>query len=706
MFTVLIAEKEHIDAIRQENKLFFEPFLEKDELAFCYWNLEGQNLQDSVPGLMDAVGRKKDWRAVILNSGTPETLKQRNPFDVVDRSGLDALTHPPVQPPFVTNPESAEAEEELAQWESGWEAYYEALSKARDDTYRAAMEFPLQKLATWLCFRAEDYVLSEVRETKNAQDWAMEQLEANQGKTSVKLETLERKQYKETLHKKESIRRAFVAENCLNIAYPMEVQCISARTSDQNFFDPGDYWNVWQESDYSTFADRNMYFDKMRFMVFDLLPKSHRNYRTDHIRFLASVLLFASNPTPSSAMQARRLYRLEAETDDTPLYTLVTSYDRKLAATADVIERQMEQIRGSIPDALTDKAAEALFCTPQDVAVVLDESCEPENVLVEKDYGLFYDAPENEFQKWTRSYRNSGKALAYIAKQQHRSVRKSVNQMHFSSEVADVNINRLTPLQIEDIRDYTDAAEDELVASIPPDLTDISRYTKKLEEESESVKKVLDQRMTKKTTLILGGVCLGLFLICFLPFLFSNVGTPRSVSTAIVLIGVMLGIMAGVLFVTLLVLRSDVTNAVKSYNNAARGVLNDIQTGMKRFSQYLSAACNVRRGHSVQTYAQKNVDVYTRSLRIRKKHWEDIRKKRAFLAESYQDYMGDHSYCDEVMARAYDYDFDQRTEYTYPAPFLAGDSRQIEFLSSGNFVTAPSSYIKRILVRMEGIYDK
>ena len=100
------------------------------------------------------------------------------------------------------------------------------------------------------------------------------------------------------------------------------------------------------------------------------------------------------------------------------------------------------------------------------------------------------------------------------------------------------------------------------------------------------------------------------------------------------------------------------------------------------------------------------MDDYTRSLRIRKKHQEDIRKRRAYLAEEYRDYLGDKSCCDETMARPYDYDFEQKTEYTYPAPFVAGDHRRIEFMSSGNYVTIPSSYITRISVRMEGIYDK
>ena len=697
LFTVLIAEKEHIDAIQQDNKLFFEPFLENKELAFCPWDPAGQNLQDSAPGLLDIVGRHKQWRAVILNSCTPETLKAQNPFDAVDHSALDALTPPSRQPA---------SDEAIGAWEAEWRAYYDALSAAKEATCKSALELPLQKLTTWLCFRPEDYILNEVQEKQDAHDWALEQIDKEDMKPSLRLELMEKAQYKNDLRMKENLRREFAAGKFLNVAHPAEVHCITIRTADNNFFDPDPYWNIRNESEYSAFADRNMYFDKMRFMVFDLLPRTHRNFRTDYIRFLASVLIFVSNPVPSSAMQARRLYRLESQTDDTPLCTMVTSYDRKLAATSEVIEAEMDKIRGEIPGELTDKAAESMFCTPKDVAVVLDASCEPEKVYAEKDYGLFFDRPENEFHKWNNSRNTSEKALSYIAKQRARSVRKSVNQTHAASQISDVNISRLTPFQIEDVRDYTNAAEDELVASIPPDLTDLSRYTKRLEQESENVKKVLARRMTQKTTFALGGFCLGLFLVCFLPFLFSNNGSPRTMTTAIVLIGGMLGLMAAIMLVTLIFLRMPLLDAVNGYNRTAKDVMNDILASLERASKYLSAFSNVRRGHAVQNYAEKNVDEYTKSLRIRRKHLEDIRKKRATLLEEYRDYFGDHSFCDEVMSRPYDYDFDLRTEFAYPAPFLAGDCRQIEFISSGNYVTVPSSYVTQILVRMEGIYEK
>lgn len=697
MFTVLIAEKEHIDAIRQENKLFFEPFLENKELAFCPWNPAGQSLYDSVPGLADAVGRHKKWRAVIINNANDAYLSKQNPFDVVDYSAVSALRSPQRQP---------EEKEPWDAWEQQWVSYFENLTREKEAAYRSAMEFPLQKLTTWLCFRPEDYILNDVQEKQDAHDWAMERLGADQVKPSVRLEHLERGQYKWELRVKEQIRREFVDRCYLNNAYPSEVHCICLRTADNGFFDPDTYWSALGERDYSAFADRNMYFDKMRFLVFDLLPKTHYDFRNDYIRFLASVLIFISNPVPGSAMQARHLYQLEVDTDDTPLCTMVTSYDRKLAATAEVIETEMERIRSEIPGKLTDKAAQAMFCTPQDVTVQMDESCDPDKVAVDNDYGLFSDYPENERHKWNRDSGESDKALQYIIKQQERSVRKSVVQLGIYSEVSDVNVSRLTPFQIDDVREYTDAAEDEMVASTPEDISDMSQYKQRLEEEKEKVKKAIDRRMTRKTTLCLMMVCLGLYLACFVPFLLSNNHSPKTVTTAVILVGVLLGTLAAVMFISLFFLRSSVRKAVKGYNETVQEVMSQIQGSMKQFSNYLSASCNVRRGSAVQNYARQNLDVYTKSLRIRKKHLEDIRKKRAYLAEDYRDYFGDRTYCDETMTRPYEYDFDQRVEYPYPAPFLAGDFRQIEFISSGNLVTVPFSFVTRMLVRLEGIYEK
>ena len=696
MFTVLIAEKEHIGAIRQQNKLFFEPFLESKELAFCSWDPAGQSLQDAVPGLLDAVGRRKKWRAVIINNCTMQTSMKQNPFDVVDTRALKAIAVPSQQPP---------PDETIEDWEAAWKEYFAAVAAEKEAIYRAAMEQPLQKLSTWLCFRPEDYIHNEVQEKQDVHDWAMEKLGRDEVKFSVKLELLEKNQYKGELRLKERIRREFLASNRLNVSYPTEVHCISPRSAENNYFDPDAYWNIRQDSQYSSFVDNNMYFDRMRFMAFDMLSPTHRNFRSDYIRFLTSVLIFVSNSVPSSALKARRLYQLEVESDDAPLCTLVTSYDRKLAATAEVIDNEMERIRSEIPGELTDKAAEALFCTQNEVPVVLDSSCNPDALIVELECGLASDCPEDEQAKWAQSYQESEKALNYILKQQNRAVKKGVDRLRFSTDIADSNVSQLTPFQMDDVKYYTECAEDDMVEYIPHKLTEVSRHTDRMHAEAEKIKKLIGTRMTKKMTLGLGIICLSLYLAACLPLIFGNLGTTRAANAAFIMVFGALAVLAIVMVVALLVMRYSLKTAVKAYNTTMQGIMSDVLTGLKNSSRYLGATYNARRGHAIQTYASKNVDEYTKRLRIRIKHKEDIRKKRAYLAEEYGDYLEGSAYCDATMSRPYEYDFDEKTEYAFPAPFLAGDSRQIEFISNGNYVTVPSSYITRIVARMEGIYD-
>ena len=697
MFTVLIAEKKYIDAIRQENKLFFEPFLSKKDFAFCVWNTEGQTLNESVPELFDIVARKKEWRAVIIHSADTEQLKKQNPYDLVDNSRVTTLVKPHDRP---TDGEPWE------EWLEAWEDYYSEITPLKEEVFQSAFQFPLQRLSTWLCFRPADYVLEDVAEKMDVDEWAIDTIEGNDLKPNVQLEKMEVNQYRLELRMKEKLRRSFTGEQSINICYPVEICCISERITENGFFDPDSYWTVRSSNDYSAFVDRNMFFDKMRFMVFDVLPATHREHRVDMLRFLHAVMIFVTNKTPDSAMQARRLYVLESENDETPLYSLVTSFEKKLVDTGKEIENEIEHIRSEIPDSPTDQEVEAIFCSPADVSVTLDKSCDTDALFVEKNFGLSGTCPNDEVSVWNENFRKAKKSLSYIVKQQERSVRKSINKLNLLSEVGEKDVSRLTSFQMDDVREYTENAEDEIVSELPQDFSAMSAYSKVMNEKNSEVRRMLERRMSRKTTVVLGAICLGLFLLCFLPLVFSNAGNAKTISTAFLLICAVLGSVSVLMLVSLFFLRNSLLNAIQSFNNQMKDILNDISSAMQKYSKYLSAVCNARRGHTVLRYAETNLDEYTKSIRIRKKHQEDIRRKRAYLLEEYGDFIMDQSYCDAAMSRPYDYDFSQKVEYSYPAPFLAGDFRQIEFLVSGNYITVPSSYVKNLLIRAEEIYDR
>ncbi len=695
MLTVLIAEQHHIDAIQKDNRLFFEPFFADPDLVFCAWNPEGQTLRESVPALLDTVGRTREWRAVIVHSCSDKLKKEQNPFDEVDHSAISAIRKPSSQPEGVWE-----------EWQRDWERYFSELSAAKESVFRSAMHLPLTQLATWLSFRPADYVLEDVHEKKDATDWAMDVLGEDDKKPSMHLESMERDQYRRELRLKETIRREFTGGRSINIAYPSEIYCISERITENGFFDPEPYWNIHSTNDYSEFVDRNMLFDKMRFMVFDVLPASHRNHRNDRIRFLYTLLVFASNAVPASAMKARRLYSLELDNDETPLCVMATSYEKKLSSTLEVIGNEIDKIKSEMPGELTDKEAAALFLIPADVPVTLDKSCDTDALEVDSKFGLASDWPENESEKWRAGYTEAEQAMAYIIKQQDRSAKKSIGKLSYLSEIDGANVSRLTSFQMDDIREYTDAAEDKMIQTMPPDFSGSSGVIDSMKKRSETVKKVINTRMTKKATLALSAVCIGLFLICLLPLLINNAASVKSVVVAAIMIGVMLVLVIFLVIAALLLLRKPLTNAVRDFNNETTEDLNNVKRAMQDFSGYLSSVCNVRRGNAVLRFCENNPDEYTKSIRIRKKHEEDIKRKRAYLIEDYSDYILDKRYFDDAMIQPYEYDFGMKAEYDYPAPFLAGDTRQVDFLISGNMITVPSSYIKRIMLRMEEIYDR
>lgn len=124
MFTVIIAEKEHIDRIR-EYDIFLSPFADHRRIALCRWYPEKDTLAEAVPELRETVAREKTWRALILTTG--EGLTYRNPFDLV-----------PFEPP-------------QKEWEEPLEEYLPRLRQVKLAAFDAAAEKPLTKLVTHLC---------------------------------------------------------------------------------------------------------------------------------------------------------------------------------------------------------------------------------------------------------------------------------------------------------------------------------------------------------------------------------------------------------------------------------------------------------------------------------------------------------------------------------------------------------------------------
>lgn len=735
MFTVIIAEKKHFEAI-EHNSLYFKPFLDRspEEIVFCEWIPGGTTLYECVPDLISAVGRHKEWRAVILNEDS-RTLS-RNPYDVIDFHRI----HECEEKYRLINPYEAEDEdgifaipsseedsdeervvtpEQFEAWKDECNKNCDALLDAKKEIFREALSLPLQRLATCLCYvREEPGQSSRSHRMTDIEDYVSEQLNPTSFENYLEDLThqlhLREEQLKNEL-RKECIEAMLPADaparrlGSMGIVLPTEVLCFAERTTETSFFDPQIYWENHNVFEYSAFVIRNMYFDKMQFMVSDILPKTHLNYRYDRIRFLYNLLIVATNEIPTGVIAPRRLYCIESENNEKTLKNIASAYVQKLDNTIEVVDGQIEKIKKEIPGELTDDQAEKLFCAKVNVPVSFSSDFSEDDIYSnEKEFGYFTDDPHaNEAITWHDQYSRSNDALEKLVKQPRRSLKKAVDHMDGECEVDYNLIRALNSFQMDDVLEYTESAEDEMISSKIINIFDLSSFRKELETENKKVKNVIGKRMKKKTVLILSVICLALLFCSFLPFLLSNRGNAATFSTALVMSALALGVLLVVMIITVILLRLPLKKALRRYNGVASDIVEKVKDAMDRYSKYLSAICNIRRGYRVMNFSANNIDKYDRNIRTRQKHKIDIEKKRAIVIDAYGDFIDSDAEPDDTATKPYEFNFgDEKAEYRYDPPYLPEDCVTIEYLETGNKITLTSDFVTRISVRMEEIYDQ
>ena len=791
MFTVVIADKKHLSAIKEDNALFFESFLKNKEIAFCEWNVSGQTFKESVPDLTSVVGRHELWKAVIINPHS-EKIELINPFDVVDtaeikeqkkkRRRLERMSNLNPYDQDETDVDTDEDAEAAAltdhQLKEEWKKYFNDLYDARVKAYEKASEEPLQRLVTWLCFMPDrfynyqdkrglkksdihDWLLNQITRCRDSMEnyrreaespdvspdkkefanAMLKQLTDEDAELTKELSLLEydelefdefaelKEKYEslvETVDRleqeinrktgifKEELRRRITGHaaekneiKTIGIHLPTEVYCIAERTTENSFANPNIAWENHISFDYSDFVERNLYFDKMRFMVFDILPESHKNYRNDNLRFLYAVMIFAENEVPNGALLPRKLYCLSSENDERPLCEIATVYYKKLTETSKQIDKEIDKIRQELPGMFTDTEADAIYCTEKKVDCPFMPDFEEDRLFADvKEYGLFSDRPKSEWTKWKDDYADSCLAFDKLVKQPRRSIKKGVDTLQLVSEADTSEVDRLTPFQIDDVRENTEKSEKEMVESDVPNLYDLTPFRKRMSDRDREVTKVLDRRMKRKTAVIIGIVCLVLFFLCFVPSILHNAAYPKSLTTSLIISAATVGAVGIALVICLICLRKPLIEAVKKFNAEMNSVLSEVKDALGRVGRYLTKAGNVRRGYAVLNYASKHIDSSTRGIRIRKKHQSDIQRQKAYIEEKYEDYIVDDVECDGLLTAPYDYDFNARTEFDYPAPYVDEKPYKTEFLAGGNYVPASNGFAIRLRLTMEEIYDE
>lgn len=655
MFTVVITEQTHLDSI-EEYKPFLLPFFEDSNVVFCPWHMEGETLFEAVPDLAATVSRHNRWRLIVVCG--EEGLTRKNPFDLV-----------PYREP--------ECPGDMAQ-----EDYLALVRQAKFAAFEQAAKKPLVKLMTWLCQSP----------TVTAGRNQAEELDPEFG------------EYMAEIQKKEELRRQIRREENLEITLPSEVICIARRCYQEAEYDLQTSWSRNLDCRYSRFYDWNLYFDKMRYLIFDTLPKNHRNYTFDYIRFLCALALLAKNEVPQSSLNPNRVYNLQCETDEEALRQLLGRYDAKLAATQEHLEFQQRELARREHPRLSDQDVQTIFCTGASVAVTAPAEFDEGTLYVSgRELGLSTDCPTDEESYWDKGYRESKRAFVKFLKLPRRALKKATTELRrLNGADLDHAIN-LNEFQLEDVADYVAEEELHMVNTRTNSFFDTERYEKQMEAQNKRIRTITDKRMTRKRTILLGVAALVLYALSFVPVMITNFYEDSGLGLILDVAYVGVGILALIAFLTLLCLRWPLKKSYSDYNGIMKGIVNDVDHSMTLYSKYLSHACNVMRGHSVLNFRAEHESPDEMKMRVYKKHCFDLLRKREELREIFGSFMSANGPTEP--AEGYQYDFTRPVDYPYPLPYSADQRKRVEFLQKGNTVEVSVDFVQCMRIRREDLYD-
>lgn len=692
MFTVVIAEQKHINSI-EKYKLFLKPFADQQHMKIIRWNREGQTFWDCVPELEATIVHHKEWRAVVVCG--QDALSQKNPFDFVE------CKLPPK--PEYEGKDGADYE--------NLREYYRTVREIKFKAYEEAVKHPLTRLMTYLCEQplatgGLNHDLVERTETEKLlqQDFEGEDFTAQEKK--IKARQLEYEEYIAEAEKKEKLRKGILGNDLCDIVYPCQVLCIALRTKSVQAHDLKEQWKPHVNHQYNRFYDWNLYFDKMRYLAFDILPKENKRYEVDYIRFLSAVLLLAGNELPPDGLRPNMVYTLLCHHNDKALEEILLEYDAKLTLTDELLERSISERQQAVEDKLSDSEAERLFCANVTVAVNTNPDFDRAELYATSDgIGLAFDCPDNEFGKWAHEYDDAKYALARFLKQPRRALQKSVDALRNLSVMETDQCKRLDGFQMEDIAEHISDEELAMIETPTRSIYDVERYYRQMDEVNQKVEAKLDKRMTKKRTLILGLSAATVFLLGFLPMLFGNIQSG-DISAALALTLLSLAIFSAAAVICLLCLRWGLVKLIREFNRTMKDIENDIDAAMTQFSCYLSHVCNVMRGHSVLNYCAVADEPNLRAVRLIRKHQQDIRRQKAEIREVFSGVMPQFGKNPKLATQEpYNFDFTKMKDYVYPMPYREGLKCKVDFIQSGNMIETPVGFIDKIEVRLEELYD-
>ncbi len=683
MFTVILADRETLETIREQH-LFLDACVAAREIAYCPWDTRASNPALAVHALPGLIAGRQRWRAVIVCG--EDSIHLQNPFDTV------CYRDPQQQA------DEADAD------------YFARRRAARFAAFDAAARQPLTRLGAYLCTQPiVSEGLNRTAQHASAMHSGQDGYDYENDAYSI-VRASQAAVYDEFAeYQAEALYRQQLWEQILegverNFELPQEILCISKRcyTDEKQALDS--IWKPHLESEYSEFSRYNLYFDKMRYLLYDIVPRNHQRYQLEELRYLYAMLTVACNELPQGALQPGRVFRLDCKNDDDQIAEMMSLYCAKLDASVEYLEGIIEQYRYEAKQPISDFEAARFQDRPQVTVQIPAKEFDTDTLYIDnKTLGMTGDCPDVEKNKWTVGVRNSHMALARYLRLPVRALKKSAADMHQLAQYDVSMAARLNEFQAEDLERVVGNAELAMAAADIRRPDDYDTCIKRLEPVEKGIRTKNAHRSMRTPIVVLGVVLLVVTLLGFLPFFLANEAGAKTMAFSGIVTLVAVGVVALSMVICLLFMQRAHRIGWGDYNGHINTIRGEVEHSMALFSKYLTDACCAIRGFAALNFYREHEEPRHSRSRLLRKHIADMLQLREEVVDVFGGYIRTLP-ADEQPER-YDYDYQRPVTYSYPLPMTAGGSRQMEFIQKGVTVTVPCRIMKHILVQREELYD-
>lgn len=631
MFTVIIlsaAAKEIFD----KSKIYFAPYEEAGDIAFCEWNAYAKSdaLSEVLPDLPSLIKGKATWRAVVVDhprctkvvagrKGIHDTLDKRdreNPFDFLD--AVDPLlsmrrsTHALVRLAHILGgyPRlGAKGFIPVLRYRDENNQIYEHTEEEAVEVFRAKLDDP-QQLASF------DSASEQEKFSAALQYISDNNIDVHRIYRKVEYSQAEKQKYEELakIYDTDEVR-------------PTEIYFIATRapiTPEENV-ELERSWGTYVERDSSRFVERNDYPSMVRFAVYEMLGEKNSGYQHDELRFWLSILSLAINEMPPSSFQAERLYEISVNTSADRLSEMLNEHMSKLLAAKKVLQKLIAR-----PLVGTSMEVDDLLMRVK-IDVDFESISSTDLEVPTSGYGWFSDIPRLESMRWANDYRNLNAAVTRFQRKPRRILARSTESARSSIICKTNSPIILDDIKRDEIQDSLDSQMRPLLVSATTSILDKGQLRKALDEHNKKITQTTVERLHWRPALCIFLFTILIWLATFIPYFFilSHKSTEALLSGFVVLLAVF-GVLAlggcGALLWSRLKLRRQIQNL----NRHMRQFVNNVNSGAKIFSEYLSNFVTFRHSTEMLRGSQRAHDIQQEN----RNHWARILDK---VDERYQD---------------------------------------------------------------------